>query len=161
MDKSIIVAALDRWIRQRPGLDFGNYRSVWSYRAELRSITKDLRDARTMLDYIAWHDSITAADILAAFDRGGRFTCTVNGDKVTLDYCVGQYWPTEYRRAACAVLSSVIWSWLCSNMPKGELMHNSETGETLERYEGMRAGDYLRKAAARELGRSIAQRWFK
>ena len=45
-----------------------------------------------------------------------------------------------------------------SDLP--ELMHNSETGETLERYKGMRAGDYIRAQFRKEYGRGIASRWF-
>ena len=158
--KTQIVLALSAWVSQRPGLDYGNYGDHVAYRAEMRSIGRDLQHARAMINYVAWHDSITAEMILNEFRAGGRFTCTVDGDKVTLDYCVGQYWCTEYRPAVCRLLSSVIWYWMRGNMPKGELRHNSETGETFERYDGLRAGDYLRRQAARELGTSIARRWF-
>ena len=141
-DKSTIVAALRKWIAQRPGLEFGNYGDVSSYRAEMRSIGKDLQHARAMVNYVAWHDSITADMILSAADNGGRLTLTVNGDKVRIDYVVGQYWPTEYRRAVCALMSSVIWAWLRENCE-------------------YKTGDDIRKAARRELGQSIANRWFK
>ena len=141
-DKSTIIAALRKWIAQRPGLDFGNYGDVSAYRSEMRSIARDLQHARAMVNYVAWHDSITAEMILNEFRAGGRFTCTVDGDNVTLDYCVGQYWCTEYRRAACGLLSSVIWAWLRENCE-------------------YKTGDDIRKAARRELGQSIANRWFK
>lgn len=140
--KQTIIDALNRWIAQRPGLEFGNYGDVSSYRAELRSIGKDLQHARAMVNYVAWHDSITADMIMSAADNGGRLTLTVNGDKVRIDYVTGQYWPTEYRRAVCALMSSVIWVWLRENCE-------------------YRTGDDIRKAARRELGQSIANRWFK
>ena len=141
-DKSVIIDALHKWIAQRPGLDFGNYGDVSSYRAEMRSIGQDLQHARAMVNYVAWHDSITAEMILRAADNGGRLTITVDGDKVAINYVTGQYWPTEYRRAVCALMSSVIWEWLRENC-------NCETG------------DDIRKAARRELGQSIARRWFR
>jgi len=137
--KQTIIDALNRWITQRPGLEFGD---VSSYRAEMRSITRDLQHARTMVNYVAWHDSVTAEMIMSAADNGGRLTLTVNGDKVRIDYVTGQYWPTEYRRAVCALMSSVIWAWLRENCE-------------------YRTGDDIRKAARRELGQSIANRWFK
>lgn len=137
--KQTIIDALNRWIAQRPGLELGD---VSSYRAEMRSIGKDLQHARAMVNYVAWHDSITADMILSAADNGGRLTLTVNGDKVRIDYVTGQYWPTEYRRAVCALMSSVIWVWLRENCE-------------------YRTGDDIRKAARRELGQSIANRWFK
>ena len=142
-DKSTIIDALNRWIAQRPGLEFGNYGDVSSYRAELRSIGKDLQHARAMVNYVEWHDSVTAEMIMSAADNGGRLTLTVNnGDKVRIDYVTGQYWPTEYRRAVCALMSSVIWAWLRENCE-------------------YKTGDDIRKAARRELGQSIANRWFK
>ena len=158
--KSTILAALDAWIRQRPGLDYGNYGDWTAYRSELRSIGKDLQHARAMLNYVAWHDSITAEMILDCA-RSGRLSIKVEGNKVRVDYCTGQYWPTEYRPAVCRLLSSVIWDyWRDHCMPEGQLVHNSETGETIKRYQGLRAGDWLRKNAAREFGTSIARRWF-
>jgi hypothetical protein len=157
--KTTIIAALDAWIRQRPGLEFGNYGDWTAYRSEMRSIGKDLQHARAMLNYVAWHDSITAEMILDAA-RSGQLSIAVDGDKVSIDYCTGQYWPTEYRPAVCRLLSSVIWHWMVDNMPEGQLVHNSETGETFHRYQGLRAGDYLRKQASRELGTGIARRWF-
>ena len=140
--KQTIIDALNRWIAQRPGLEFGNYGDVSSYRAELRSIGKDLQHARAMVNYVAWHDSITAEMIMSAADNGGRLTLTVDGDKVRIDYVTGQYWPTEYRRAVCALMSSVIWAWLRENCE-------------------YKTGDDIRKAARRELGQSIGRRWFK
>ena len=140
-DKSTIIAALRKWINQRPGLEFGNYGDVSSYRAEMRSIGRDLQHARAMINYVAWHDSITAEMILDAA-KSGRLSIKVEGDKVRIDYCTGQYWPTEYRPAVCRLLSSVIWYWMRTNDPQ-------------------RSGEMIRKAARRELGTSIAQRWFR
>ena len=140
-DKSVIIAALHKWIAQRPGLDFGNYGDVSAYRAEMRSIGRDLQHARTMVNYVAWHDSITADMILITADNGGRLTITADGNKVTINYVTGQYWPTEYRRALCALMSSVIWAWLREDCD-------------------YKTGDDIRKAARREFGASIARRWF-
>lgn len=168
LTKEHILLALRAWVNQRPGLAFGNYGDITAYRSELRSITKDRRDALELLNAVSLRDSITADALLAAFPRAysGRLSITETTNKrgekaAKLDYCTGQYWPTEYRRAACAVLAAVLWDWVrTSYMPKGELMHNSETGEILERYDGLRAGDYIRRFFRREFGRSIAQRWF-
>ena len=140
-DKSTIIAALRKWINQRPGLEFGNYGDVSAYRSELRSITRDLQHARAMVNYVAWHDSITAEMILHAAGSG-RLTLTADGDKVRIDYVTGQYWPTEYRRAVCHLMSSVIWAWLRENCE-------------------YKTGDDIRKAARRQLGAGVARRWFK
>jgi len=138
--KQTIIDALHQWIAQRPGLEFGNYGDVSSYRAEMRSIGKDLQHARAMVNYVAWHDSITAEMILDAAGSG-RLSIVVKGDTVAINYVTGQYWPTEYRRAVCALMSSVIWAWLRENCE-------------------YKTGDDIRKAARRELGQSIANRWF-
>ncbi len=140
--KQTIIDALNRWIAQRPGLEFGNYGNVSSYRAEMRSIGRDLQHARAMVNYVAWHDSVTVEMILDAAGSG-RLSIVVRDDgTVAIDYCTGQYWPTEYRRAVCALMSSVIWAWLRENCE-------------------YKTGDDIRKAARRELGQSIANRWFK
>ena len=139
--KPQLIQALQSWVAQRPGLEFGNYGDWPAYRSEVRSIGKDLQHARKMIDYVAWHDSISAEMILDAA-KSGRLSIVVEGDKVRIDYCTGQYWPTEYRPAVCRLLSSVIWDWMRANDPR-------------------RSGEMIRKAASRELGTSIAQRWFR
>ncbi len=138
--KTAIIAALDAWIRQRPGLEFCNYGDWIAYRSELRSIGKDLQHARAMLNYVAWHDSITAEMILDA-TRSGRLSIAVDGDKVTIDYCTGQCWSIEFRSAVCRLLSSVIWHWIREERNPRDV-------------------DAIRKQASRELGTSIARRWF-
>jgi len=139
--KTAIIASLDAWIRQRPGLEYGNYGDWSAYRSEMRSIGKDLQHARAMLRYVEWHDSITADMILDAA-KSGRLSIVVDGESVRIDYCTGQYWPTEYRPAVCRLLSTVIWHWISANDPQ-------------------RSGEMIRKTASRELGTSIARRWFR
>ncbi len=154
--KTQIVLALSAWVSQRPGLDYGNYGDVSSYRAELRSIGKDLQHARALINYVAWRDSITAEMILDAA-KSGRLSIVVKGDTVAIDYCTGQYWCTEYRPAVCRLLSSVIWHWISANASTLDIakmpQHGCMAGIVNQ-------GDYIRKTARRELGTSIARRWF-
>ena len=143
--KETLIAALRKFIAQRPGLEFGNYGDVSAYRSEMRSITKDRHHAEAMLSSVAWRDSITADTILEASKHAfsGRLTITEpTPGRFVLDYCTGQYWPTEYRRAVCSVLSSALWDYW------------RECGGAAS------TGDAIRKTAAAELSRSIAQRWF-
>lgn len=178
--KQTIIDALNAWVSQRPGLDYGNYGDPVAYRAEVRSIGKDLQHARAMINYVAWHDSITAEMILDAADNGGRLSIKVvpchsvnqqsiyqarratggilemppaDSWRITIDYCTGQYWPTEYRPAVCRLLSSVIWHWMRENAPvdAGPIIAHSNLQDV---------GGYIRKTAKRELGTSIARRWF-
>ena len=139
--KQTIIDALNAWVNQRPGLDYGNYGDLVAYRAEVRSIGKDLQHARAMINYVAWHDSITAEMILDAA-QSGRLSIVVDGDTVRIDYCTGQYWSTEYRPAVCRLLSTVIWYWMRDNMLDPV------------------TGNDIRRQASRELGTSIARRWF-
>ena len=141
--KANILQALRTFARQRPGMEFCNYGDVRSYRSELRSITKNLQHAEVMLANIAWRDSITADSLLSAASGAfsGRLSIVESDTgKVSIDYCTGQYWPTEYRRAVCAVLSSALWDYWRAN--------------------GASTGDAIRKIARDELGRGIASIWF-
>jgi hypothetical protein len=144
--RETILDTLHAWVRQRPGLDPRNYIRDWddhagraAYRSDSRAITTHLRDARAMLRYIELRSTITGAELLAALNMGGRLTYTPGRG---LDYTTGQYWSMEYRAAACRVLSSVIWDYLREGMADPD-------------------GDKLRLAARRELGPSIARRWFR
>jgi len=139
--KQTVIDALNAWVNQRPGLDYGNYGDLVAYRAEVRSIGKDLQHARAMINYVAWHDSITAEMILDAA-KSGRLSIVVTDGTVAIDYCTGQYWCTEYRPAVCRLLSTVIWYWMRDNMLDPV------------------TGNDIRRQASRELGTSIARRWF-
>jgi hypothetical protein len=158
--KQQIIDSMRTFAHQRPGLEYGNYGDRTSYQSEMRAITKDLHQARELLRYVELRDSITGDDIITASKNAYSGRLTIAAD-ATIDYCTGQYWPTEYRRAVCAVLASAIWEWKRDHcMPAPTLHHNSETGETLQRYKGLRAGDYLRANLKREFGRGMAARWF-
>lgn len=137
--KQSLITALQRFVAQRPGLEFANYGDVSAYRSEMRSITKDRHHAEELLRAVSWRDSITADDILYAAKHAfsGRLAISEpETGRFVLDYCTGQYWPTEYRRAVCSVLSSALWNYWRD------------------------AGDGPIGAARRELPRSIAHRWF-
>jgi hypothetical protein len=157
MNKTALIETLHDWITQRPGLEPANYMRGWNdtagrsaYRSDARSITKDLHDARYLLDYIAIRDSITAERILEAAKHSfsGRLSITPDGDGFKVDYCTGQYWPTEYRPNAPPLRSyqarcGAIWDWL------REGRQNTDDADT------------IRKAARREFPANIARRWFQ
>ena len=162
LTKTQILDALQAWINQRPGLEFGNYGDVANYRQESRRITRQKHDAEELLRSVRWRDGITAERLANAFRAySGRLELTEKDGEACLDYCTGQYWPTEYRAAACAVLASALWDYVRDEcMPAPELVHNSETGETFHRYKGLRAGDWLRTYFRKEYGPRIAAHWF-
>jgi len=105
-----MLEKLHRFIRQRPRLEFVNYGDAAIYRAELRTITRDKRDAEAMLFYV-WRSQITPEELGNAAKVAFSGRLTWNGEE--WDYTTGQYWPTEYRKAACAVLAYTLrcyWS---------------------------------------------------
>ena len=152
-----VVKALRLWINQRPGLEFANYGDVSAYRAEQRSIAKDRVHARELLAYAASIEGVTAEMLIQPLTTGGRLTL---GDDGTLSYCTGQYWPTEYRRAAAAAVASTIWDYWRNNCMPEPVVSDRPMPAT-RKYEGLSAGDWLRRHARQELGCSIAARWFR
>jgi len=184
--KQQIIEALRVFMRQRSGMDFRNYGDVSSYRSEQRSVTKDLHEARELVRAVELRDSITAEDIIEASKRAfsGRLTIVERADGAfDIDYCTGQYFPTEYRKAICAVMAQAIWEWTRTQcMPAPEyVMGDGVTFKTRkeadeyaehmsreynniismeERYNGLSAGCWIRKSFRREYGRAIASRWF-
>lgn len=196
--KENLLQALRAFARQRPGLEFGNYGELKAYRAELRSITKDLQHAQELLTAVALRDSITADAIVTASKRAysGRLTITEpKPGRFALDYCTGQYFPTEYRPAVCAALSAALWEYAREQTPAPEAWRVASwsslsgrdygeacsTREEAERelaekggqqyghvqelvpftdYMKGTPGDWMRWWGRKELGRSIAARWF-
>ncbi len=152
--KQRILDTLNAWANQRPGLEPRDYTDGtmegWrGYRREAAHITKDLQDYRALSAAVSWRDSITADHLAEAFPRAwsGRLSMTEDGEKVTLDYCVGQYWPTEYRRAACSVLASVLWRHFATDCPQ-------EYGDDPS------PGQWTRNEARKNLGQGIQRGWF-
>lgn len=152
--KQALLRVLEKWIRQRPGLEFGNYGNLSTYRAELRSIARDKSDAIELLSAVATKGGITAGDIITAAQSAysGRLTINEKSAGVfSIDYCTGQYWPTEYRRAVCAVLANALWNY-AREQPIEYLAQGAA-------FTGSR-GDALRMYFRRWFGRAIQSRWF-
>lgn len=166
--KQQIITALQTFIAQRAGIDPRNYGDWKSYKAEARSVTQDRHDAERLLAQVELRDSITADDILAAA-RGGRLDIKTNiaagtypETMVRVDYCTGQYFPTEYRKAAARLMSSVLWAHVrdwsmptARDLPPAPAVHlDTRTGKYVP------AGDWLRAYFKRAFGRRIADRYF-
>ena len=98
------IAALLDYANRRPGLEFGNYGDAPAYRSESRRIAGDLKRVARAADEFAMAHG-TDADLIDA-TRGGRLTLEHDGDAYRVDYCTGQYWPTEYRPAVARVLEA-------------------------------------------------------
>ena len=164
-ERELILANLDAFVRQRSGLEYRDHSDATSYRAEQRSITRDLHDYRTLRAAVQWRDGIDAAALKEAFRAfSGRLTW--KGKR--LDYCIGQYFPTEYRKAACAVLASALWDYTRDKAmpePSGKLTVTIGKGEFAfttehDNVDGLSPGDWLRRYFRREFGRGLAARYF-
>jgi hypothetical protein len=106
------IAALTAFAAQRSGLDPRNYYSASSDRAGQAALRKDHRqigrDWQRYKDALreAAREGVKDADVIAAAPRtfSGRLSW-VDGQ---WKYCTGQYFPTEYRRAAATLLEAAI-----------------------------------------------------
>jgi hypothetical protein len=133
--KNQIIQNLHAFISQRSGMYYMNYGgSREAFLRDYRPMLQAGKHARELLGWIAWHESITADDIIAASKSAYSGRLEITNNKVA--YTTGQYFPTEYRNAVCVVLATAIWRWFVAN------------------------GSDPRKAARKEFGRSIANRWF-
>lgn len=103
-----ITDQLINFVNQRPGLEFANYGDYKIFRKESREITNDLKDFHELLglafrfigpDKLEYHLN----DYLN--HTGGRILLKEG----KLIYHTGQYFPTEYRPAACRVIANIIW----------------------------------------------------
>lgn len=140
-NKPAMIRALGAFISQRSGIDGQNYGSRESFMGDYRQILKHGRHARQLLSFVSRRD-ISAEDLISASQSAfsGRLSFVFRGDSVAVDYTTGQYFPTEYRRAACAVLARAVWDHFrtgCNYSP-----------------------EEIRKAARREFGRAIDSTWF-
>ena len=139
-----ILHSLAAFAATRPGLNPRDYARDWrdtegrkAYAAEVRSITKDLHHARALLTAVRL-SGITETQLVEAFRA---FSGRLSWDGTRLDYCTGQYYPTEYRKAVCSVLASALWAYYREDCCCD-------------------TGDKIRAAARRDLPRAIASRWF-
>lgn len=103
------LSALTRFANQKPGLQFANYGNSKAYNQEARNIRADLaRFNRALAD--AMESGTTDADLLAVVDQGGRLTLPESQMSAphariyNVEYTTGQYFPTEYRKAAASLL---------------------------------------------------------
>ena len=122
--------ALRRFVSQRSGIDGRNYGgSREAFMQDYRRILRDGRDARVMLRAVI--PDYALADAL----KSGRLTW----DGKRLEFTACQYFPTEYRAAACRALANALWRVWATG------------GTSCER---------IRAQARYSLGRGVASRWF-
>lgn len=159
-----MIEALRRFINQRSGIDFRNYSggdwkaSRKAFMGDYRPMIKHGKQARQMLREVELRESITVQNLLdasRAFSGRLQFREDDKGN-VTVDYTTGQYFPTEYRSAACAVLAQCLLDYWRECAPTAGLPDsNPHVAQGV-----VDVGEYITKQARRELGRGIARDWF-
>lgn len=123
------IGKLVEFAAQNPGLEFGNYGEWGAYNSERQSITRDWKNFVKALQ-AASDAGVTDKDVIEVAPRAfsGRLewkqahrSIDANGSTFPKDshwdYCTGQYFPTEYRKAATVVLEYATREHLRS-MPK-------------------------------------------
>lgn len=112
-----IVNAIEKLIKQRPGLDPSNYSSVASYQRDANELASLKRKGLQLL-YAAKYYGATAEDFLKTKHerivfRPQSFVDVPNSNQesnkeIALHYIAGQYYPMEYRRAALEWVASAM-----------------------------------------------------
>jgi hypothetical protein len=117
MKKETLLNALQSFVDSRPGLSARDYITDWrdsrgraAYRADCRAIANAKADCEKLINFCALN-SVSVESILTAAPQGGRLSITENGDGFTIDYCAGQHYAVEYRRAVRAVLLSAVYGY--------------------------------------------------
>lgn len=141
--------ALLQFINQRSGIDWRDYYSTWSdtdgrraFQSEYREILKEGRDARNLLHLARCTVSTEILTEKIERDQGSRLS--YNHEKQRFEYVTGQYFPTEYRAAACRLLASLLTTALT---PDGDNWKEKRV-KLLKRLKDL-------------LGRGIVKRWFE
>ena len=151
ISKSELIDVFREWVNKRPGLDPRDYGAGnggdWRtyYNQDARMCTQQRSDALVFLNFFE-RSQMTAENVVDAFEHSFSGRLSLKYDEKRgwhLEYCTGQYYPTEYRNAAAAVLASAIWYYRRDDYKDCE-----------------RIGDEIRKSMIRTFGKSIAKRWF-
>lgn len=143
---------LIKFARQRSGIDRRDYYSdlrdkegIKAFCSEYREITNDLKRFNELM--IACHYCIDDLDKKIETylkNSSGRLTINENGH---IEYCTGQYFPTEYRKAAGRVLADLLWAdFRDSKDHEGNPTYNT--------------GHEIRTAIRKRFGRALCNYWF-
>jgi len=140
------IEKLTKFVNQRPGLDYSNYGELSSYRSEMAEITRDRTDYFELLSLaFSRIDNLNEVVTDYLLKSSGRLTMNEAGN---LEYCTGQYFPTEYRPAANRILANLIFASY-----RDEIEHNTPNNVYKD-------GNEIRKAIKRSISRRIAKNYF-
>lgn len=117
-DAGPVLNALVEFAAQNPGIEPGNYSCSVDYNSERGKVTRDWYRFKKLLGQVCGElgmvpkreDYILRAS-MRAFSGRIHFEVEHGTDgpiSITMSYTIGQYFPTEYRKAACAVLEEAL-----------------------------------------------------
>lgn len=140
------IEKLTKFVNQRPGLDYSNYGEVSAYRSEMAEITRDRTDYFELLS-LAFSRIDNLNEVVTDYLKrsSGRLTMNEAGN---LEYCTGQYFPTEYRPSANRMLANLIFASY-----RDEIESNTPNNVYKD-------GNEIRKAIKRRISRRIAKNYF-
>lgn len=103
------LQALSAFVAQRSGINYADYGNRDAYMGDYRPMIQQGKDFRKMAAF-AFYSSVNNEDIIKASDQvfSGRLQFDVISGQYAVNYCTGQYFPTEYRLASCWLISRVI-----------------------------------------------------
>ena len=145
-NKMTTIEKLTKFVNQRPGLDFSNYGDRSAYRSEMAEITRDRTDYFELLSF-AFSRIDNLNEQLTDYLQKSSGRLTLN-DAGNLEYCTGQYFPTEYRPAANRMLANLIFASY-----RDEIESNTPNNVYKD-------GNEIRKAIKRRISRRIAKNYF-
>lgn len=141
------IEKLNKFVNQKPGLDFANYGDYKLYRSEMREITADRRDYFELLSLAFTRYDGKLNEVVEEYLKKSSGRLTLN-EKGNLEYYTGQYWCTEYRPAANRLLADLIWR---------DYMNETESNTPNPIYKN---GHEIRKAIKRNVSRRIMKNYF-
>lgn len=110
---SLALRAVILFAAQNPGFEWGNYstgdykQSLANYRADSGPVTRDWQRICALL-WQTRHVTDTDVEAAARSVYSGRLSVVQDGGSCRVEYCAGQYFPTEYRRAAFLTIERAI-----------------------------------------------------
>jgi len=148
------IEKLTKFVNQRPGLDFCNYGDVSAYRSESAEITRDRTDYFELLS-LAFSRINNLNEVAENYLKNSSGRLTLN-DKGNLEYCTGQYFPTEYRPSVNRILANLIWASYRDETKY--IADNDKIGYTGDHV--YKDGNEMRKAIKRNVSRRIMKNYF-
>lgn len=122
------VEKIEKFVNQRSGIVFRDYaengrdiEGIKAFNSDYRQIINDRQDFYSILNLAIRRLTETKLNEMLTevlTTRDGRLT--MNKETGKLNYCEGQYFPTEYRKAAARIVANMVWASY-----RDEIEHNT------------------------------------